>query len=153
MAGFWSHAYPFQLAFEGFTAFAFGFFFLGQTSTFLFEPRGIIPFPGDALTTVQFQNPSGYVIEEVAVVGNGNYGSFVLLQMLLKPLNRLGIEVVGRLVEQKYVGFLKQQTAQGYPAAFASRKVFHYGIRRRTTQRIHSTLKFVVELPGIVLVE
>ena len=44
----------------------------------------------------------------------GNHGSLILLQMLLKPVYALSVEVVGRLVEQQHVGLLQQQSAESY---------------------------------------
>ncbi|MPM36470.1 hypothetical protein SDC9_83067 [bioreactor metagenome] len=40
------------------------------------------------------------MVEEVTVVRDTDHRSLVLLQMLLQPVDRLGIEVVGRLVEK-----------------------------------------------------
>ena len=50
----------------------------------------------------------------------GNNRTCVLVQMLLQPLYALGIQVVGRLIEQQYIGLLQQKTAQSHTAALAT---------------------------------
>ena len=47
-------------------------------------------------------------------------GTGILLQMLLQPVDRLGVQVVGRLIQQQYVRLLEQQSAKGHPATLAS---------------------------------
>ncbi|CAB5001180.1 unannotated protein [freshwater metagenome] len=44
-------------------------------------------------------------------MGDGDDGAGVLLEMLLEPLDALGIEVVRRLVEEEQVGLAKEQLA------------------------------------------
>ena len=46
------------------------------------------------------------MIEEVTVVGDGDDGALVLLQVALQPLDAFGIEVVGGLVEEQDVRLL-----------------------------------------------
>ena len=70
------------------------------------EPRGIVALPRDALAAVEFKDPASHMVEEVTVVGDGDDGAFVLLQVALQPLDALGIEVVGGLVEEQDVGLL-----------------------------------------------
>ena len=91
------------------------------------------------------------MVEEVAVVGHGDDGALVLLQVGLQPLHRLGVEVVGGLVQQEDVGFSEQQAAEGHAAPFASGEVLHRCVAVGTAQRVHSAFQFGVELPGVVL--
>ena len=44
-------------------------------------------------------------------MGDGDDRPRVLVEEALQPLHRLGVEVVGRLVEQQQVGVLEQQPA------------------------------------------
>ncbi len=55
----------------------------------------------------------------------------VVLEEPLEPGHRLGVEVVGRLVEQEQVGSSQQQPAQRHAATFATRQVRHRRRRRR----------------------
>ena len=56
------------------------------------------------MAAVEFEYPLGGVVEEVAVVGDGDDGAGEAHEELLQPFHRLGVEVVGRLVEQQHVG-------------------------------------------------
>ena len=69
----------------------------------LLEPRRVVALPGNAAAAIELENPAGDVVEEVAIVRDGDDGARVLLQEALEPRDRLGVEVVGRLVEQQQV--------------------------------------------------
>src|SRR3972149_7261052 len=101
------HPYPLQLTLEGLLPLALGFFFLLETVLLLFQPGGVIPLPGNPLSSVEFQNPPGYIIKKITVMGDCNDSSRVGLQMMLKPCHTLGIEMVRRLVKKQGVRFLK----------------------------------------------
>jgi len=62
---------------------------------------------------VKLQDPLSNVVEEVTVVRNRNARALVLCQEALEPLDRLGIQVVGRLIQQEEVRTLEQQLAKG----------------------------------------
>ena len=64
----------------------------------------------------------GDVVEEVAVVGDDEDRALVVDQVLLQPGDGLGVEVVGRLVEQQHVGRLEQQLAERDAALLAARE-------------------------------
>ena len=85
-------------------------------------------------------------------MGYSDYCTLILLQVLLQPIDRFGIEVVGRLIEQQYIGLLQQQTTQRHTAAFTSRKVCYILIGRRTTECVHSTLQYTIQLPAVHMV-
>ena len=74
----------------------------------------------DARATVQFQNPSGDRIKEIAVVGDDQNGAFVIDQVLLQPADCFGVEVVGRFVEQQHVGRIQQKLAERDTAFFTT---------------------------------
>src|SRR4028119_2389310 len=52
------------------------------------------------------ENPAGDVVEEVAVVRDGDDGAGVLLEVLFEPLHALRVEMVRRLVQGGEVGRL-----------------------------------------------
>ena len=110
-------AHPVQLAFQFLAALGFLLFLLGKALRLLLQPRGVIALVRNALAAVQFQNPLGHVIEEVAVVRHTQHGARILLKVLFQPVNRLRIQVVGRLIQQQHVRLLKQQAAQRNAAA------------------------------------
>ena len=88
----------------------------------LLEPRRVVALPRDAGAAVELEDPAGDVVEEVAVVGDGDDRARVLLQEALEPRHRLGVEVVGGLVEQQQVGLLQQQPAERDAAPLAARE-------------------------------
>src|SRR5690606_31164013 len=97
--------------------------FGGQAVGLGFQPLGVVALEGNAVAAVQFENPACDVIQEVAVVGNGDHGAGEVVQELLQPGNRVGIQVVGRFVQQQHVGGREQQAAQGYTAFFTAGQV------------------------------
>ena len=153
VAGRRGHAHPFQFALERFAAFALLLLLLRQPVRFLFEPAAVITLPRNPFATVQFQNPTRHVVEEIAVVGDGDHRSLVLLQVLFEPVDAFGVEVVGRFVEQQHVGLLQQQTAQCHPAPFAARKVLYRFVGIRTAQCVHRPFERGVELPAVLVVD
>jgi hypothetical protein len=82
-------------------------------------------------------------------VGDGDDGALVLVQELFEPQDRLGIQVVGRLVEQQQVGRFEQQFAQRHATALAARALDDRGIRVGALQRVHRLLKLRVEIPAV----
>ena len=63
------------------------------------------------MSAIEFQNPLSGIVEKVSIMGNRNHGSRKALQELLNPLDALGIEMVGWLIEQQHIGSRQQQTA------------------------------------------
>ena len=61
--------------------------------------RGVVALIGIKVTTVDFANPLGNVIQEVAIVRDGKHRALIVMQEVLEPQDRLGVQVVGRLVE------------------------------------------------------
>ena len=145
--------YPFKLALKRLAPLACLFLLLSHALGLLLKPRRIVALPWNTLAAVKFKYPAGHVVEEVAVVRDGNHRAGILLQVLFQPVNRLGIEVVGRLVEQQHIGLLQQQAAQGHAAAFATRQCFYRLILGRTAQRVHSAVELVVKVPCVHSIE
>ena len=73
--------------------------------------------------------------------------------MLLEPVDRLGVEVVGGLVEQKHVGLLKKQAAEGHTAALATREGRYLLVVGRTLQGVHGAFELRVDVPRVDGVE
>ena len=153
LPGFGGHAHPFEFALKGFLALRFGFFFLRQPLLLLIEPRRIVALPGNAFAPIEFQNPARHVVEEIPVVGYGDDRALVLPEVFFEPEHALGVEVVGRFVEQQHVGFLQEQAAQGHAAFFPARKIRRQRVRRWAAQGIHRFFELGVEFPGVELVE
>ncbi len=102
---------------------------------------------------VELEDPLRDVVEEVPVVGDGHHTPRVLLQVLLEPLHALGVQVVGRLVEEEQVRLLQQQFAQGHPPALAAGQDTDISVTRWAPQRVHRLLELRVQIPGLAVVE
>ncbi|GIX34514.1 MAG: hypothetical protein KatS3mg126_0293 [Lysobacteraceae bacterium] len=120
-----------------------------QALLLLHQPLGVVALPGDAAAAVELEDPFGGVVEEVAVVGDRHHGARVALQELLQPLHRLGVEVVGRLVEEQHVRLGEQQPAQGHAALLASGEVLDARIPRRQAQGVGGHLELLLQGVGI----
>ena len=106
-------------------------FLLFEAGLLLLEPPRVIAFVRDASTAVELEDPAGDVVEEVPVVGDGHDGAAIVLEEPLQPGHRLGIEMVGGLVEQEEIRCLQQEATQSDPAALATRQAGDVGIARR----------------------
>ena len=153
MAPLRRHPDPLQFPLEGLLPLAFRFFLLMEAVPFLLQPGGVVALPGDALAAVQLQNPAGDVVQEVTVMGHGDHGARIGLEVVLQPGDGLGVEVVRRFVEEQDVGLLQQQPAEGDPPALAAGEDLHLGLPGRAAERVHRHLEAGVEVPGILGVQ
>ncbi|EPX86341.1 hypothetical protein ruthe_01156 [Rubellimicrobium thermophilum DSM 16684] len=119
---------PFQLPGKGLLTGLVLTRFLLEAFRLLFEPGGIVPFPRDAAAAIELEDPAGDVVEEIAVMGDDQDRPLVGDQMVLEPGDRLGIEVVRRLVEQQHVRRLEQKPAEGDAPPLSPRESRHIGI-------------------------
>ena len=97
---------------------------------------------------IEFENPAGHVVEEVAIVGDGDDGARVLVEEALQPGHGLGVEVVGRLVEQQHVRLRQQQAAQRDAAALAAGQLGHVGVPGRQPQRVGRDFELALDFPA-----
>ena len=79
-----------------------------QPLLLLHEPGRIVALIGYALAAIELEDPAGDVVQEVAVVGDDQDRARIVAQVAFQPVHRLGVEVVGRLVEQQQLGLLQQ---------------------------------------------
>src|SRR4029078_9168491 len=103
----------FELALERLLSLVLASLLLGEPMALLLEPRRVIALGRYTLAAVQFENPSGNIVEKIAVVRNGNDRSFIFLQVLFKPGDRLGVEMICRFVQKQDARLLQQQAAEG----------------------------------------
>jgi hypothetical protein len=102
----------------------------------LLQPGAVVALPRDAVATVELEDPLGGVVEEVPVVGDRDHRAGEARQELLEPVHALGVEVVGRLVQQQHVGLGQQQPAERDPAFLAARKHADHRVPGRQSQRV-----------------
>ena len=86
-------------------AFAPGFFarLLLHPFGLLFDPAGVVALERHAAATVEFENPTGDVIQKVTVVSDENDAPGKIDQIILQPGDGLGVEMVGRFIHQDHV--------------------------------------------------
>ena len=142
-------ANPVELAVKFFPALALVLLFLGQTLALLLEPRRVVALVRNALASVEFENPTGYVVEEVAVVRHTQDRALVLFEVLLQPIDGFRIEVVGRLVQQQDVRLLQQQATQGHPTALSPTQLRNLLVVWRAAKGVHGDAQLGVELPRV----
>ena len=84
---------------------------------------------------------------------DGDDGARVLREVLLQPVHRLGVEVVGGLVEEEQVRGLDQQLAERDTALLAAGEVVDGPVAGRAAQGVHGLLQLGVEVPGVGVVQ
>ena len=120
---------------------------LQQPLLLLLQPGRIIALVGNAAAAIEFENPARHIVEEIAIVGDDQDGAGVLAQVPFEPVHRLGVEMVGRLVEQQHFRFFEQQPAQCDAAALAARQRVDVGLVAGTAERLHRLFDLAVEVP------
>lgn len=86
-------------------------------------------------------------------MGDGHDGARVLRQVLLQPVHRLGVEVVGGLVEEEQVRGLDQQLAERHTALLAAGEVVDGPVAGRAAQGVHGLLQLGVQVPRVGVVQ
>ena len=80
-------------------------------------------------------------------MGHREDGAGVALEVVLEPLHRLGVQVVGGLVEQQQVGLLQQELAQCDATPLSTGEVVDECLRRRAAQGVHRLVELGVDVP------
>ena len=142
-------AHPLELGLDRALARLVGLRLLREPRLLLLQPARVVALERDAVPAVELEDPARDVVEEVAIVGDGDDGALVVLEVPLEPADRLGVEVVGRLVEQQQVGRAQQQPAERHAAALAARQLGYVCVRRGQTERIHGGVELRVQVPGV----
>ena len=73
--------------------------------------RGVVTLVGIKVAAVDLADPLGNVAQEVAIMRDGKHRALVVVQEVLEPQDRFGVQMVRGLVEQQQVGSLEQQLA------------------------------------------
>ena len=139
---------PLQFAFQGLLALGLSFLDNPQQFGLLLQPGRVVALERQAAAVLQLQNPLGDVVQEVPVVGDDNHRAGILAQRLLQPLDRFGVEMVGRLVQQQQVGLLQQRHAERHAPPLAAGKLAHGRVVGRQHQRIAGDVQHPVQLPA-----
>src|SRR6185369_13523390 len=111
--------HPLQLARKRTAARRLLLLLTGEPGLLLLQPAGVVALVRDALSAIELEDPPGDVVEEVPVVRDRNDGSRIVGEEALEPSDRLGVEMVGRLVEQQQVWRREQQARKRDAPALA----------------------------------
>ena len=82
-------------------------------------------------------------------MGDRDDGARVLVEEALEPFDRLGVEVVGRLVEQEQVRVLEQQPGERHAALLAAGQGRDVGVVGRAAQGVHRDVDVALQVPGV----
>ena len=80
-------------------------------------------------------------------MGDDQDGARIVAQMAFEPMHGLGVEMVGRLVEQQQLRLLEKQPAERDAAPLAAGELRHVGVVGRTAQRVHRQIDLGIEVP------
>ena len=100
------------------------------------------------MAAVEFENPLGHIVEEVAIVGYRDDGGRIGLQIFLEPGDGFGVQVVGGFIQQQHVGRRQQQAAQRHAAFLAARELVDDGVPGRQAQRVGGDFQLALEFPA-----
>ena len=153
VAGARARAHPLQLAGERAAARRLRLLLVREPLLLLLEPRGVVALERESAAAVELEDPARDVVEEVAVVRDGDDRALVVREEALEPEHRLGVEVVRRLVEEEQVRRREEQSAQRDAAALAAGERVDVAVAFRQSQRVHRMVEPVVELPEVGAVD
>ena len=142
-------AHPLELAGEGALAGVGRALLPGEPSQLLFQPARVVALERDAAAAVELEDPLRDVVEEIAVVGDRHDRPRVFLEEALEPVDRLGVEVVGRLVEQQQVGVAEEEPGERHAALLPAGQLRDVGVVGRAAQGVHRDVDVAFEVPGI----
>ena len=143
------HPDPLQLLLDRALAAGLLALLLAQAHLLLLQPARVVALIGDPAAPVELEDPAGDVVQEVAIVGDGDDRPRVIAQVLLQPGHGLRVQVVGGLVEQQQVGLAQQQAAERDPPALATGEGGDVGVGGRAAQRVHRVLERGVQVPAV----
>src|SRR5262249_17244842 len=106
------HLDPLELALQRAPLRALGLLLELEAVLLLLEPARVIALPWDPRAAIELEDPAGDVVEEVAVMRDGDDRARVLGQVPLEPRDGLGVQMVRRLVEEQEVRLLEENSAE-----------------------------------------
>ncbi len=103
---------------------------------------------GDAGARRDLDDAVHQVVEEVAVVRDEQQRAGELVQLLLQPVHRVRVEVVGGLVEQQQVGPREQRPGDGHALAEAAGELGHRAIPLAHAEPVEQAPRLVGGVPA-----
>ena len=149
LAGLRRAAHPFELGAHLLRALLGLLALRGEARGLRLEVGRVVALVGVERSAVDFADPFRDVVQEVAVVRDGEDGALVVLQELLEPQHRFGVQMVGGFVEQQQVGRFEQQLAERDAAAFPAREDVDGRFGVGALKRIHGLRDLAVQIPAV----
>src|SRR6185369_4240676 len=101
------------------------------------------------LTVCDLDRALGNPIEQVAIVSDEQNSVLVLFdQILFEPLDRLGVEVIGRFVEDRQVGTRDEHARQGHAALLAAAHARNLGVGAVNAEMVQEGFDLVLAIPA-----
>ena len=113
---------------------------------------GVIAAVAAGFAAIHLHDPAGHLVEHVAVVGDQHQGAAEALQIALQPLDAVGVEVVGGLIQQQHVGLGHQGGGQGQALAVAAGEFPHLALGVADAEPIEHLADLLLQVPGLALV-
>ncbi len=88
------------------------------------------------MSPIELEDPLGCIVQKIAIMRHRHHRARKAQQELLEPFDALGIEVIGRFVEQQHVGLGQEQAAERDAAFFTAGKLFDLRVPRSQAQRV-----------------
>ena len=104
---------------------------------------------GAQSAAVEFDDSRGDIVQKTAVVGNHNQAAFKRFEQIFQPNNRVNVQMVGRLVQQQYVGLLHPSLRQSDALFLPAGEVADFFVFRQT-QFPQSLLNCRIQLPAVL---
>ena len=98
---------------------------------------------------VEFDDACGDIVQKTAVVGNHDQAAFKSFEQVFQPDNRVDVQMVGRLIQQQYVGLLHPGLCQGNAFFLPAGEVADFFVFRQT-QFPQSLLDCRIQLPAVL---
>ncbi len=83
---------------------------------------------GDDALVIDIRGVGADFVQEMAVVGNDDQAARVGQQVLLQPVHRVQIQVVGRLVQQQHAGVAEERLRQQHAHFLAALQLRHLAL-------------------------
>ena len=149
LAGLGARAHPLQLLLQLLRQLLLALALRLDAGGLRLQVGGVVALVGEEAAAVYLADPLGHVVEEVAVVRDGQHRAGVVPQELLEPEHRFRVQVVRGLVEQQQVGRLEQQAAERHAAPLAAGEVVDRFVGVGALQRVHGLGELAVKVPAV----
>ena len=98
---------------------------------------------------IEFDDARGDIIQKTAVVGNHDQAAFKRFEQIFQPDNRVDVQMVGRFVQQQYVGLLHPSLCQSDAFFLPAGEVADFFVFRQT-EFAQSLLYCRIQLPTVL---